>query len=377
MDLVLDPVGGLAGDMWLGLLVDLGADLDGIRNGLGSLGLADWAITAEATTRRAIGCTRVLVHAPEAMTHRHLPEIEARITASTLPPGAQATALGAFRLLADAEARVHRIPADQVHFHEVGAKDAILDICGAALGLHLLGVRRVWSSALPGGSGTVRCAHGELPVPVPAVVELVRDRFPLVLGVGEGEQVTPTGAAILAAVGAPWTPAAVTIRRVGHGAGSRAESVVRGMLVDPVGGDGDVIAVLETWIDDGHPEQLAWLVERLREDGALEVGTSARTTKHGRAGVALEVLARLGDEHRLVQRVFAESPTLGVRVRHEARVVLPRRVVQVETEWGAVRVKVAGQTRAPEYADCAAIARAHDVPLRRVYAAALAGLERG
>ncbi len=373
MDLVLEPVGGLAGDMWLGLIVDLGVQTHLIEEGLRTLDLPDWSLTFEQTTRRALGCTRAVVRVPEETTHRHLPEIVTKITASGLPEPVKEVAVGTFRRLAAAEARVHRTTVEEVHFHEVGAADAIVDICGAALGLHLLGVERVLTGPLPGGTGTVRCAHGELPVPAPAVVELLAGRFELQLGVGRGEMVTPTGAALLAQVGEPLTPGTQRLIRAGYGAGTRSDSIVRGLLVESTS-PGDRIAVIETWIDDGHPEQIAWMCERLRDLGALEVGLSPVTTKHGRPGVRVEVLARPSDQEALIACIFAESPTLGVRVGASHRVVRSRRSVTVETAWGPVRVKIAGQTRSPEFADCSAIARAQGIPLAEVYRAALDAL---
>ena len=376
MELVLDPVGGLAGDMWLGMLVDLGVSPDALDDALRGLELPGWTMDVAETSRRSIGCTRVVLEVPDEADHRHLPEIESLIERSGLPGAVKQTALQVFRELARAEGRVHRIDPAQVHFHEVGAADAILDICGVAFGLHHLGVERVTCGPLPAGTGTVRCAHGELPVPVPAVVELLAGRFDLEHGRGRGEMVTPTGAALLAVLGEPLSAFTGRVSRVGYGAGTRADSIVRGMLVEPGSSQGMVV-VLETWIDDGHPEQLAWLSERLRRLGALEVGLSPVTTKHGRPGVRVEVLAEAGLEDRLVEAIFAETPTLGVRVGQVRRRVRERRVVTVETRWGPVRVKIAGETRSPEYADCAAIAEAAEVPLRQVYAAALAALTAG
>jgi len=387
--LILDPVGGIAGDMFLGTLLDLGVPADVVSAGLLSLGLPDWKLVVAAAERRHVGCTHVRFDIPAERGHRHLPEILERIESSTLSVCARTTASRAFRVLAEAEARVHRIGIDEVHFHEVGAADAILDVCGVALALDHLGLLeagddvssggRVFVTPLPAGSGTVLCDHGELPVPVPAVVELCAGHFELVAGRGSGEMVTPTGAALLRAVALP-LPAglAYTPSRVGYGGGTRGASLVRGVLaeISPTASAGsDEIVVLATNVDDVTAETLAFAVERLMQAGALDVSATPTLMKKGRPGAIVEVMARLEDEARLAAELLAHTGSLGVRHARMRRTVASRTIREVRTPWGQVRVKVGegpSPSIGPEFEDCAAIARDQGLTLREVQAAAVA-----
>lgn len=376
--LILDPFGGLAGDMFLATLIDLGADLEVIRAGLSSLDLPTWRLEVEAAERRYLGCTYVRFDVQDEHDHRHLPEILSKIEGSSLPPRAKARAKASFTALAHAEAKVHRIPVDHVHFHEVGAADAILDVCGVALALELLDVDDVWCEQLPKGSGTVVVDHGEMPCPAPAVVELLAGRFPLVPG-GEGEMVTPTGAALLVAVGRPMPPRTrFSADRAGYGAGTRKSSICRGTLVhvdastavamDPDRAlETDEIRVLEANLDDATGEEAAFLMERLFDAGALDVAYHAIVMKKGRPGLAMTIMGRPGEEQRLAQVLFQHSPTLGVRVTSTQRLVRPREMIEVETPWGVIRVKRAGAHLHPEYDDVAAAARAHGLSFRTVH----------
>ncbi len=384
--MLLDPFGGLAGDMLLGGLLDLGPcgpQVEWLREQLGSLGLPNWSLEVVASERRHIGCTRAIFHVPHEHDHRHLPEIRDRIVASSLPVRAKAKAVLAFELLADAEARVHRVPVDHVHFHEVGAADAILDICACSLLLDALEVDELFSGPLPGGSGMIRCEHGDLPCPAPAVVNLLSspsgaESFVLLPGVGVGEMVTPTGAALLRAWGRP-LPAglAVTGGRAGYGAGTRDASILRVTLCESEQAlaasefDHDEVAVLSTHLDDESPERLAWLAERLFELGALDVAFAPLTMKKGRPAIGMTAIVPLGLRERAVALVLRESTALGVREQVVARTILRRRIASVTTEWGDVRVKWAGGRARPEYEDLAAIARAHGLALHAVERAVL------
>lgn len=377
---LLDPFGGLAGDMLLGALIDLDPELPAaLAEQLGSLNLPGWALDHAATTRRAIGCTKATFTVPDEADHRHLPEIRERIARSSLPARAKAKADLAFLRLAEAEAAVHRIPLERVHFHEVGAADAILDICAVSFGLDRLGVDELVCGPLPGGSGTIRCDHGDMPCPAPAVVELLAE-FTILAGVGEGEMVTPTGAALLVAWGRPRAADEQLGFRnlaVGYGAGTRASSVVRVQLVEPVALAGadprreaslvhDQIAVIETHLDDESPELLAWLSERLFALGAVDVAFAPLTMKKGRPGVALTVLVPPAQREAAVALILAETTALGVREQLVARTTLARSVVAVETPWGPVRVKWAGGRPRPEYEDLARVAREHQRPLHEI-----------
>jgi pyridinium-3,5-bisthiocarboxylic acid mononucleotide nickel chelatase len=373
---LLEPFGGLAGDMLLGALIDLDPELPAaLREHLGSLKLPGWALEHAAANRRAIGCTKATFTVPDEADHRHLPEIRERIAASTLPKRAKHKADLAFVRLAEAEAAIHRIPVERVHFHEVGAADAILDICAVSFGLDRLGVSELVCGPLPGGSGTIRCAHGDMPAPAPAVVELLRE-FTVLAGVGEGEMVTPTGAALLVAWGRPLgAEEALGYRLIGtgYGAGTRASSIVRVQLVEPADtnseGSGlvrDEIAVLETHLDDESPELLAWLSERLFALGAVDVAFAPLTMKKGRPGVALTVLVPPAERALAVATILRETTALGVREQLVARTTLARTIVAVNTPWGDVRVKWAGDRPRPEYEDLARVAREHQLPLHEI-----------
>ncbi len=376
--LLLDGFGGLAGDMLLGALLDLGVERDSLVASLDSLGLEGWSLEVEAVNRRQLGCTKAtfVVSAPAGgHSHRHLPEILRMIAESRLSARAKDMAERSFRALARAEAKVHRIDETQVHFHEVGADDAILDICGVCVGLDQLAIRTILSGPLPGGTGTVRCDHGELPCPVPAVVELLAGSFDLIPGEGTGEMVTPTGAALLRAWGRRLEKGQrVRPLRAGYGAGTRAASVLRLTLceesdLDATGNDDvetDEIIVLETHIDDGTAEQLAFLMERCMQAGALDVSSSSVLMKKGRLGHCLKVMVEPRLHESIVALIFAHSSTLGIREQRVRRRLLARKSIVVETEWGAVRVKISGGRARPEYEDCARIAREHGVALAHV-----------
>lgn len=376
--LLLEPAGGLAGDMFLGALIDLGASTAEIEVGLRTLKLDGWEMKVSNVTRRHIGATKVDFAIPEEHVHRHLSDIEAIIGASGLPDAVKTRAIRTFTVLAQAEAKVHRIDVSAVHFHEVGAMDAILDICGGCLALELLDVDSIRCGPLPGGSGTVQCAHGEMPVPAPAVSELL-EGYEIMLGEGRGEMVTPTGAALLVANGEPLPPGtAVRLGRAGYGAGSRESSLLRASLVESSGAQAwawEPIAVLRCEVDDMTAEALAFLAEAATGAGALDVAFTPLTMKKSRPGVGVQVLARPEQVDALVEIVLRHSSSLGVRIEPARRAVLPREVVSVETPWGPVRIKVADGRGRAEYEDCAAIARAHDLPLPQVMQAAVQAFE--
>ncbi len=369
---LLDPFGGLAGDMLLGALLDLDDTLaPALREPLHSLRLPGWRLTYEPTIRRALGCTKATFHVPDEADHRHLPEIRARIAASTLPERAKQKAYEAFLHLAVAEAKVHRISVDQVHFHEVGAADAILDICAVSFALDRLGVGELLCGPLPAGSGTIRCEHGDMPCPAPAVVHLLED-FELLVGVGKGEMVTPTGAALLRAWGRPLRAGEFNYRTrsVGYGAGTRRSSALRVSILELSEPTGDLqrdnVWVIETNLDDESPELLAYLSEKLFTLGALDVAFTPLTMKKGRPGVALTVIAPQDKRHEVVMAILTESSALGVREQLVARTILAREITTLETPWGPVRIKHAGGRDRPEYEDLARIARNHDMTLREV-----------
>ncbi|PRQ03804.1 hypothetical protein ENSA7_52710 [Enhygromyxa salina] len=374
---LLDPFGGLAGDMLVGALVDLDPELEAaLREPLSSLGLPGWRLDTAAAMRRQLGCVKASFTVPDEADHRHLPEIRERIDASSLPARAKQRADAAFVLLAEAEAKVHRISIDRVHFHEVGAADAILDICAVSFGLDRLGISELLCGPLPGGSGTIACAHGDMPCPAPAVVHLLED-FVVLAGVGEGEMVTPTGAALLRAWGRPLEAGTLGYRThaVGYGAGTRASSVLRLTVVEPAAEanahdqsvyQSDWVYALETHLDDESPELLGWVSERLFELGALDVAYGPVTMKKGRPGVAMTVLVSPPLREQAVATILRETTALGVREQLLARTTLAREITTLDTPWGPVRIKHAGGRDRPEYEDLARIARARALPLREV-----------
>lgn len=383
----IDPIGGAAGDMLLAALIHAGAPLDSIQSSLSELALGI-RIEARPTERQALGARQVQVVVPEdPQPERHLSEVLALIEGAKLSPRVTRQASAAFRLLAEAEAAVHETTVEQIHFHEVGALDSIADTLGVLLALEALGVERVEAAPLPMAGGTIQAAHGTLPLPAPAVLGIAqRAQIPLVGREGRGELVTPTAAALLGTLVERWGPMpGMVVSGVGYGAGTRVSpegappNLTRVVLGEtcPEGTPCEVV-VIEANLDDQTPERTAYLCEALREAGALEVYTTSASFKKGRAGWVLTAIAEPLWAGALEDKLLAESSTLGVRTRHETRRVLPRELREVETPYGVVRVKEARRpdgrlSRAPEYEDCARLAREQGVPLWEVFRAAEEG----
>jgi uncharacterized protein (TIGR00299 family) protein len=376
-----DCFSGVSGDMTLGALLDLGVDAGAVRAALDSLGLP---IRLEVNKIRKGGfaATEVRVEAPEEHSHRHLPDVEAILGRGKLTDRQRDLALRIFRRLAEAEAAAHGMPLEKVHFHEVGALDSIADIAGAAVALDLLGAERITSRAVPTGSGMVKCAHGLMPVPAPGTAALLKG-VPLAPSSIKAELTTPTGAAILTTVVQEWVDApALTIERIGHGAGRREfveqPNLLRllfGTAADAVNPEErDTVWMLETNLDDVPAEVVGYCFEALFAAGALDVfGTSVQMKKN-RPGVLLSVLAPEAALPALETVLFRETGTLGVRRYPVQRSKLRREAVTVQTPWGPVQGKRGWreggpEVFSPEYEDCASVARQHGVPLRDVYAA--------
>jgi uncharacterized protein (TIGR00299 family) protein len=389
---------GIAGDMCLGAIVDVGVPLEYLIEKLKALGIEqEYQLRAEKVQRNNQVATKVHVellredhhHHHDASPHRHLPEIERLIEAAQLPPRASAWSLAIFRRLAEAEAAVHGVSPDQVHFHEVGATDAIIDIVGTCLGLDWLGIEELYCSALPTGGGTVRAAHGQLPVPVPAVLKLWESRQVPVYSNGiERELCTPTGVAIAVTLATNFgTPPAMTIQRIGNGAGSRDlpipnilrlwigdSSVVETTNTKEV--SLETISVLETQIDDLSPQAIGYVFEALFAVGAVDVFTQAIGMKKSRPGILLTVVCHPEHLSACEALLFRETTTLGVRRLTQQRAILQREIQQVQTEYGEVRVKVAWSGDSgektimnvqPEYEDCAQLARLNQRPWREIH----------
>jgi len=403
----LDCFSGISGDMFLGALVDAGVSPKLLEDTVTALNIGA-RLEISRVVRGGISATKVDVYVSgdkdlprevfweqhgqdHAHNHSHghehgrgLTEIRAIIEKAAISNTAKATAIRIFETLGEAEAEIHNASIDQVHFHEVGAVDAMVDIVCAAVGAEALAVEQWVCSPLNVGGGTVKCAHGTLPVPAPATLKLLRDA-PVYSSGPQVELVTPTGAAIVKTLCSRFTPfPAMKIEKAGYGAGTRdfpehpnllrltiGEAVAAGELSTSSSTSNDRIAVIEANLDDLSPQVLAYAMERLLAEGALDVFSVPVQMKKSRPGALLTVLAMVEDVDRLTRTIFAETTTLGVRRREEQRQTLSRRWETVDTTWGPVRIKIANlngtvSNYAPEYEDCRALAEAQLVPLRTV-----------
>lgn len=380
-----DCFSGASGDMLLGALLDAGAPLEDLRSVLATLPIAGYELRAERVVRRGLAGTQLTVSVASSPEHRHLGDALAIIRQGGLSPRRQARAEAVFRRLAEAEAQVHGMTPESVTFHELGAVDTLVDVVGVVVALDLLGVEDCFVSPLPTGGGWTQGAHGPLPVPGPATLELLRAAgAPTRPGPGEAELLTPTGAALLTTL-CTFDRPELALRAVGYGFGQRELpwpnalrvwlGERRGALADDL--ERDEIAVLEATIDDASGEVIGHAVGRLRAAGALDVYTSAVQMKKHRPGVVVTALVPLHDAERFAHILLAETTSLGVRVAEVRRLKLPRWPVVVETRYGPVAAKAArigGEVRvAPEYEACRAAAQRHGVPLQAVYAAVQRG----
>ncbi|MHB9023770.1 MAG: nickel pincer cofactor biosynthesis protein LarC [Armatimonadota bacterium] len=376
----LDCFSGVSGNMLLGALLACGLEEAALVSELRRLPLEGWELKSERVLRKGIQAVHVEVddHGHEHHLHRGLGDILALIEQSGVSERAKKTASAIFTRLGEAESTVHGVPPDRVHFHEVGAVDAIIDIVGASVGLELLGIEKIVASPLPLGSGWVKSAHGLLPVPAPATALLVRD-VPIVESDVECELVTPTGAAIVTTLAAGYGPLpSMTVRAVGYGAGTRdlpRSNVLRLFLgEETVESTPTEIVGLETNLDDLPGEITGYLMDRLFAAGALDVFFTPIQMKKNRPGVLVRVLCAPRDEAGCTDILFRETTTLGVRRLPFGRTVLPRETRTVDTPYGPVRVKVSRwgdvERVEPEYEDCRALAEQHGVPLVAVYQSA-------
>jgi uncharacterized protein (TIGR00299 family) protein len=384
-----DCFSGISGDMVLGALVDAGADLREIEAGLRGLGLENWSISAEKVQRGAIFATHVKVKSGEEHHHRGLSVILKRIEGAHLAPRVAARATKIFERLAVAEAKVHNIEVERVHFHEVGAVDSIVDIVGSAIGFELLGIDEFACSRLDVGGGQVKTAHGLLPVPAPATAELLRGAPTYSSGI-QRELVTPTGAAIATTLATRYEEIpAMTLRAIGYGAGSAdlkekanvmrlliGDSVLMETAESEVSGRWDSpVTVIETNLDDMSPQIYGYFAERALAAGALDVFSTPVQMKKNRPGQLVTLLSEPENVTRLIDLIFSETTTIGVRTYDVRRKTLNREFVPVETPLGSVRMKVSRMNgtilnASPEYEDCQRIAAERGVPLKQVIAAA-------
>jgi len=376
--LVLDPFAGVSGDMWLGLLADLGLEMTRIQEILATLPLPGLSFRVGKVTRGVLAASKVEVLLPrEEQPHRGLRDLESILERGGLPEGVRERSLEIFRSLARAEARVHGVPLEEIHFHEVGALDTVADVCGVVLGLELLGIGEVWTLPVALGAGFVECAHGRLPLPAPAAAALL-EGFPQRPGPGEGERTTPTGAALLAGLARPF-PFEGTFQPwdVGYGAGSMeggpVPNVLRGWIarVEIPGCAQGTLWEISANLDDLTGEAAGFLLDSLLREGALDAWTTPILMKKGRPGFLVSALAGDGERERVEGVFLRETSTLGLRRRRVERTRLPRRVEVLETPLGSLRCKVrllpgGGEEWSPEQDDLVRIAREKGLSLPEV-----------
>ncbi|QQS48933.1 MAG: nickel pincer cofactor biosynthesis protein LarC [Acidobacteriota bacterium] len=388
--LYLDCFSGASGDMLVGALLDCGIDFDYLEDELAKLGIDGYELILTRVDRSGISAAKFDVHTHHDHdhhnhhNHRGLSEIKRIIGGSKLNDAVKERALAIFQLIGEAESRIHNVPLETVHFHEVGAIDSIVDIVGASIGLEALGIEQVISSPLHVGSGTFTCAHGTYPVPGPATTEILRD-VPIYSGEIQGELVTPTGAAIIATTAAGYGPVPMMrIEKTGYGAGTRDypkfPNVLRaivGRTIEDADRTPETVTVIEAQIDDLNPQVFGHLMDQALEAGALDIFYIPVQMKKNRPGVLLTLLCRPEDRQKMAHLIFRETTTLGVRYREERREILLREHVSVETPYGTIRIKLARTAdgavvnASPEFEDCRSAAEKHNLPLREVQLAAM------
>lgn len=377
--LYFDCFAGASGNMVLGALIAAGVDANSLKSELNKLGLPDFELVVEKVDRSGISSTHVRVEIPDEKNHRHLPEIERIISESGLSPSVKERSIATFRRLAAAEASVHGIELKKVHFHEVGALDAIIDIVGSCIGFEMLGIDQFVASKIHVGSGFVDMAHGKFPVPPPAVAELLKDISFYSTDI-EGELITPSGAAIIATLcdGYGSIPE-MTLECTGYGAGTRTydrfPNVLRVMIGETAEGSNrtgsETLAVLETNIDDLSPQILGHFMDRALAEGALDCWFTPIQMKKNRPATLVSVLCRAADQRKFLDLFYRETSTIGVRVRSVERHSLDRESTAVETEFGEVKVKTAyldgeAVNSNPEFEDLKAAAVASGVSIKAV-----------
>jgi len=375
--------------MFLAALLDAGVEFGRLEEELKKLPLGAYEFRQSRVMRRGLAGNHVEIEAPGKQPHRHLGDIEALIGGAPLPEPVKQTALRIFRRLGEVEARLHNVSVEKIHFHEVGAVDAILDIVGVCLGFAMLGNPRLICSPLNVGGGRVEAAHGSLPVPAPATAELLRG-IPVYSSGVEGELVTPTGAALVAELATSFGPMPrMKVEKIGYGAGTKdfpshpnlarlfvGEST--GVAASESGASGDeIVSVIEANVDDMSPQLYGYLAEKALAAGALDVTCTSIQMKKNRPGLLLTVLSRPEACDALADLLFEQTTTIGLRIYEARRIVLEREVVTVETPYGPVRVKVAKRhgkevNAAPEFDDCRRLAEERAVPLKQVMIAAQA-----
>ena len=374
----VDCFSGISGDMFLGALVDAGMDLEFLQSQLACLNLGDYRIKSVSQKDQTIAATRLIIETDESSVSRTWQTIRQLIEQSSLEERVEEKSLAVFNCLAEAEAKIHGCRPQDVHFHELGGLDAIIDIVGAAIGLAHFDIDYLVTAPLPLSRGWVTCEHGVLPLPAPAVCEILKD-VPVVGTDIDRELVTPTGAALVKTLSRDFGGfPAMTIKRTGYGAGSHELPGNRPNLLRLIIGHArsveecQEVEVIETNLDDWSPEGFPHLSSRLFSRGALDVSLVPIQMKKGRPGFLLRVIADPAHSLEIKQVILAETTAIGLRFRMEKRITLPRQTGTVKTIWGSVKVKrvetPVGPAIYPEYEDCQRLAIEHDITLKEVYA---------
>ncbi|MDM8552865.1 nickel pincer cofactor biosynthesis protein LarC [Desulfobacterales bacterium HSG2] len=380
-----DCFAGAGGDMILAALMDAGLDVERLRSELTKLHLGHYDLRVKKVLKKGIGGSQAVVIVDEehhGHHHRHLSHIREIIEKSDLEESVRQKSIAIFTRLAEAEAKIHQTSVENIHFHEVGAMDAVIDVVGSVAGLNALGIEKVFCSHLHVGTGTVKCAHGILPVPAPATAELIKGKPVYSTGI-EGELLTPTAAAILTTLSSNFGPMpAMTVKHIGYGAGT-SDLPIPNLLRLIIGETGDEfsgyqteeVAVIETGIDDMNPQIYGYLAERMLEMGALDVFLTPLQMKKNRPGTLITVICRPETVGKFSDFLIRETTTIGLRWRTDRRIKAQRTIEEVETEYGVIRFKtarVAGEVVnvSPEYEDCRRAALEEKVPLKEVMKAA-------
>jgi len=379
-----DCFAGAGGDMIVAAMLDAGLDADFLKSQLATLYIKNLDIKITETTRAGLRALTFVPTAPEQHNDRNLQQIIDIISRSKISQQAQNTVITIFKKLAHAEAAVHgKDPAD-IHFHEVGALDSIVDIVSASVGMDALGIRKVYCSVLSVGGGTVKCAHGLLPVPAPATAELLKG-IPITAGPIQAELLTPTAAAILTTIADGFGPLpAMKIEAIGCGAGSLQSEefpnilrLILGQATDECSENADSVCLLETNIDDISGELIGSVTDKLLEYGALDVFTTPIFMKQNRPAVQLSIICKFGETFQIEQLLFKEGVTFGIRKQILQRSKLARQFVTVETRYGTIKIKSGSLNgkivnSKPEFSDCLAAAKKHNVAVKTVIDAAMA-----
>jgi pyridinium-3,5-bisthiocarboxylic acid mononucleotide nickel chelatase len=382
----IDCFSGISGDMIIGALIDAGLPFEQIKNELQKLTVRDeFELSVHTVQKHSITATKFDVHIKHLHphghdskhhAHRHLSDIETIIGESGISDGCKTSILKIFRRLAEAEAKIHNTTIDKVHLHEVGAIDSIVDISGAVIGFHLLNIGRIYSSPVPLGRGTVQCEHGVIPVPGPAVAELLKN-YPVEYNDINSEICTPTGAAVLSTLSAGVRPhLKMKTLSIGYGAGTKEFKQLPNLLRISIGEelsawDQDEIWIIETNIDDMNPEFYPFLMEQLEQSGATDAYLTPTIMKKGRPGILLTVMTLEERIDALLSLIYQQTTTLGVRTYPVRRKKLPRTIIEIETPLGkmkAKQVEINGSKKInPEFEECKRIALEKNIPIQDVY----------